>query len=113
MKTLKQLREFATKCNVRFEEHPIMKFFDYKLNENGELVKDYICVGCEFGMNNISGRSGSSEYQWVWFETCKEQPEENDNLWFRERYSQVNGKSYRDINARIAANDTIERRMNK
>lgn len=111
MKTLKELREFCNKCNVRFEEHPIMKDLGLFHFEDGELVKDLVCVGYEFGMNNITGRKGNSEWQWVWFETITENPGENDNLWFRERYSMANGKSYKDINNRMAANETIERRM--
>ena len=115
MITLKQLKDFCEKNNVRFEMHPqYSKPTDIMVYENGKYVwKEHrTLLGYEFGMNNIACRSGKSEWNWTWFETigCYEEPKDDTVFYFRERYSQVNGKSYTGWRESMKAEDTIMRK---
>lgn len=115
MKTLKELKNFCEKNNVRYEINPHYgKTYDIPTVEDGKLVwKEHrTLLGYEIGMNNISGKCGKSEWQWVWFEaTCFEELTDNVVFYFRERYSQVNGKSYKGWREAMNAENTIDRRM--
>ena len=120
MKTLKELKNFCEKNNVRYEINPIYSeprmIEQLEKDENGKIrltLKEHsTIVAYEFGMNNIAGRSGKSEWQWVWFESAiyPDQPSEDTIFWFRERYSMVNGMSYKAWRERMNALNTIERR---
>ena len=121
MKTLNELKSFCEKNNVRYEMNPlysepsmIEKFVE---DENGNykfrLVEHRTLIGYEFGMNNIAGKRGRSEWQWVWFETvaCFDEPKDDTQFWFRERYSMVNGETHKGWRESFNAENTIERRM--
>ena len=108
MITYKQLKEFTEKCGVRFELNPRYAKEGY-YNLDGKYIRPQI--GWFFGMNNISGRSGSSEYQWVWFSCLDDTLVDSSVFFFEERYSQVIGKSYTGWREGFRATDTIERRL--
>jgi hypothetical protein len=108
MITYKQLKEFTQKCNVRFELNPWFAEKGY-YNLDGKYTRPQI--GWYFGMNNISGRSGSSEYQWTWFNCLDDELTDESIFMFAERYSQVIGKSYKGWRESFRATDTIERRL--
>ena len=119
MKTYKELKDFCEAKNVRFEVNPLYsKPYEYLGFENGKAVwkQSRTFLGYEIGMCNIAGRNGRSEWQWVWFETiCFKEEEglkDETAFFFRERYSQVNGQSYKSFREGWNAEKTIERRMN-
>lgn len=110
MKTFAELKAFCEKNNVRYEINP--KRSDKWYNPYSRQFEDCI-LGWYFGMNNIAGKSGKSEYQWTWFYCyAAEKPTDESKFFFEERYSQVNGKSYKSVREEIQAEDCIERRMN-
>lgn len=111
---LQELRDFANTCNVRFEEHPIIeKGEEYYNPFSKEWITPEYVVGYEIGLNNISGRSGNAEWQWVWFETWREEVDGDTEMFFRERYSCNTGFSHKSFREGWKAEDTINRRMNK
>ena len=109
MKTLVELKAFCEKNNVRYELHKMMNRARYPW-ENEENDERYQ-VGWSFGMNNIAGRSGKSEWNWTWFECYGAELTDETAFFFVERYSQVNGKSNTGLRELIQAEETIERRM--
>lgn len=119
MKTLKELKNFCEKNNVRYEINAIYgKPFDILEYKDGKFkfVEHRTLLGYEIGMNNIAGKRGRSEWQWTWFETIgcfkeSEQPNDDTKFYFRERYSMVNGKSNKGWREAMKVEDTIERRM--
>ena len=116
MKTYKELKDFCETKNVRHEVHPIYsKPYECPELEDGKLVwKEKRCiVGYEFGMCNIAGRKGKSEWQWVWFETiyCPETMEDDVCFFFRNRYSQLTGQDHKGWREAVNAENTIELRM--
>lgn len=116
MKTFKELKDFCEKNNVRYELNAIYsKPYEYPAYENGKWVRkeSRTLLGYEFGMNNIAGRKGKSEWQWTWFETifCVDEIKDDDKFFFRARYSMVNGKEYKGWREDLNAENTIERRM--
>ena len=115
MKTLKELKNFCEKNNVRYEINPIygkpyetLEYVDGKF----KYVEHRTLLGYEIGMNNIAGKSGKSEWQWTWFETisCDENLTDDAKFFFRERYSMVNGTSNKGWRELLKAEDIIERR---
>ena len=62
-------------------------------------------------MNNIAGRKGLSEWQWTWYEMIDIELKDDSLFFFSERYSQVNGKSYKGFNEEWNAEQTMDRRM--
>ena len=111
---LSQLREFAKTCNVRFEEHQIIeKGEEYYNPFSKEWITPEYVVGYEIGFNNISGRSGVAEWQWVWFHTYKEEVNDDTDMYFRERYSMNTGESHKSFREGWNAERTIIRRMTK
>ena len=115
MITLKQLKDFCEKNNVRFEMNPqYSKPNDILVYEDGKKVRKEhrTLLGYEFGINNIACKSGKSEWNWTWFETicCFEEPTDETKFFFRERYSQVNGKSYKGWRESVKAVNTIIRK---
>ena len=108
MKTLAELKNFCEKNNVRYELNPMYAKNELKVF-TGEFEK--VQVGWYFGMNNIAGRKGKSEWNWTWFEAIGSEISDDTKFWFSERYSMVNGKSYKGWREEVAANETIERRM--
>ena len=121
MKTFNELKNFCEKNNVRYEMNPLYSepsmIEQFVKDENGNyhfrLVEHRTLIGYEFGMNNIAGKKGRSEWQWVWFETigCHEEVSDDTMFWFRNRYSQVNGENHKGWREEINAENTIERRM--
>ena len=116
MKTYKQLKEFCETKNVRYEVNPIYsKPYEYLAYEDGKAVwkENRILLRYEFGMCNIAGRKGRSEWQWVWFESilCFQELNDNTKFLFRNRYSQVNGVNYKGWREKCKAEHTIELRM--
>ena len=121
MKTLNELKSFCEKNNVRYEMNPLYSepsmIEQFVEDENGNykfrLVEHRTLIGYEFGMNNIAGKRGHSEWQWVWFETvaCFDEPKDDTQFWFRERYSMVNGETHKGFRESFNAENTIERRM--
>ena len=108
MKTFAELKEFCEKCNVKFELNP--KYGSEQYNPwTGEWEKPII--GYFFGMNNIAGRKGKSEWNWTWFEMVDFDLREDSLFFFCERYSMVNGKSYKGANELWNAEHTMNRRM--
>ena len=110
MKTFKELKDFCEKNNVRYEINPLYSepwYSPYDIEEHRTLI------GYEFGMNNIAGKNGRSEWQWVWFETigCCDEPQDDTMFWFRNRYSMVNGENHKGWREEMNAENTIERRM--
>jgi len=114
MKTLKELKNFCKKNNVRYEINPLYskpyEILDY-VDGKFKYVEHRTLLGYEIGMNNIAGKSGRSEWQWVWFETISCEPKDDTLFFFRERYSMVNGTSNKGLNEERNAENTIERRM--
>lgn len=115
MITLKQLKDFCEKNNVRYEMNPqYSKPTDIMVYEDGKYVwKEHrTLLGYEFGMNNIACKSGKSEWNWTWFETlcCWDEPTDETDMCFRERYSQVNGKSYKGWREAMKAENIIIRK---
>lgn len=109
MKTLAELKAFCETCNVRYELNPRYAKDDIYNIITGEFEK--VQVGWYFGMNNIAGRKGKSEWNWTWFESFGSEANDDTKFYFSERYSMVNGKSYKGWREDIAAIETIERRM--
>ena len=105
MKTYKQLKDFAEKNNVRFEVNPKWSG-EYYSHTEGKYVRDII--GYYFGLNNITGRKGKSEWQWVLYETYDTELTDESLFFFVERYSCVNGKSYKGFEERMRANGIIK-----
>lgn len=111
--TLSEIREFAKTCNVRFEEHPIIERGEGYYNPfSKEWVTPEYVMGYEIGLNNISGRSGNAEWQWVWFDTIKEEVDDNTQMFFRERYSMNTGETHKSWKEGWNAEKTMMRRMN-
>ena len=104
MKTYKQLKDFAEKNNVRFEVNPMWSKEYYNAGE-GRYTRDII--GYYFGLNNITGRKGKSEYQWVWYETFDTTLSDEVSFFFAERFSCVSGKAYKGWEERNRANNII------
>ena len=122
MKTLNDLKSFCEKNNVRYEMHPIYSepswIEQLVKDENGRirftLVEHRTLLGYEFGMNNIAGKSGRSEWQWVWYESifCSDEEPNGDTIFmFRNRYSMVNGENHKGWREEMNVENTIERRM--
>jgi len=121
MKTLNELKNFCEKNNVRYEMNPLYSepiiIEQLVKDENGKIrfamVEHRTLIGYEFGMNNIAGKSGRSEWQWVWFETigCFDEPKDDTKFCFRNRYSMVNGENHKGWREEWKAENTIERRM--
>jgi hypothetical protein len=116
MKTYKQLKEFCETKKVRYEVNPMYsKPYEYLAYEDGKVVwkESRTLLGFEFGMCNIAGRKGQSEWQWVWFETilCPKELEDDTTFFFRNRYSQVTGQDHKGWREGINAENTIEARM--
>lgn len=110
---LSELRNFAQACNVCFEEHPIIRKGEEYYNPfSKEWITPEYVVGYEIGLNNISGRTGVAEWQWVWFDTFKDEVDGNTEMCFRERYSMNTGKSHKSFREGWDAEKTINRRMN-
>lgn len=108
MKTLRELKNFCEKNNVRYEINTVYYPSDYDLPVEEREICKY-----EIGMNNIAGRNGLSNYQWVWFECYAfggKKLTDDCEMMFRERYSQVNAKSYKGWRESWAAEECIERR---
>lgn len=108
MKTLAELKNFCEKCNVRYEINPAYGTEFYNLS-TGKWEKSI--VGYYFGMNNIAGRKGRSEWNWTWFQCWDAELKDDSMFFFSERYSMLNAKSYKGANENWNANQTIERRM--
>lgn len=108
MKTLSQLKAFCEKCNVRYEINPIYSEETY--NPYSGNWEKYI-IGYFFGMNNIAGRKGKSEWNWTWYKSIGEELNDETHFYFEERYSMVNGKSYKGFNEDWNAEQTMARRM--
>ena len=118
MKTYKQLKDFCETKNVRHEVHTLYSEpYEYLAFEDGKAVwkENRTVLGFEFGMCNIAGRKGQSEWQWVWFETllCPNELEDDTKFIFRNRYSQVNGVNHKGWRESMNAENTIEARMRK
>lgn len=115
MKTYKELISFCEKNNVRYEVNAkYSEPYEYLKYENGKMVwkSERVLLGYEFGMNNIAGRKGKSEWQWVWYETIAfHRLEDDTKFYFKERYSQLNGKSYTSWRESAAAREIIAKRM--
>lgn len=109
MKTLAELKAFCEKNNVRYELNPHYAKDGFYNIITGEYEK--VQVGWFFGMNNIAGRKGKSEWNWTWFKSIGSEANDDTMFYFSERYSMVNGKSYKGWREDMAANETIERRM--
>lgn len=116
MKTLKELKNFCKKNNVRYEINPIYgkpyEILDY-VDGKFKYVEHRNLLGYEIGMNNIAGKNGKSEWNWTWFETfaCDDEIKDDTKFFFRERYSMVNGISNKGWREAFQAERTIERRM--
>lgn len=117
MKTYKEIKNFCETNKVRYVINTIYgKPYLNLFVEDGKAVwrEERTILGFEIGMCNISGKKGASAYQWVWYETllCPETLEDDTQLVFRERYSQLNGshKGWREANN---AENIINRRMIK
>lgn len=110
MKTYRELKAFAEKNNVKFEVNPIRIPYEYFDIEAMKHVTDYIEAGYYFGLNNIAGRSGASEWQWVWYKTTDREITDDSMFFFEERYSMVNGKAYHGVSEMLKAEMTIDRR---
>ena len=113
--TYAELKNFVESCGVRFELNPRMeKTGDIVKNpETGRWEDETYQSGWFFGMNNIAGRSGKSEWQWVWFRCYDEELTDESYFYFEERYSMVNGRAYKGVREWLNAVATIERRMEK
>lgn len=110
MKTYKELKDFAEKRGSKFKLNP--KFRELNLYDFfGNLQTEKEIFGYYFGIQNPSGRKGKSEYQWVWFETYKTEVNEDTIFYFEERYSMLNGKSYKGISEEIRINEMIEKAL--
>lgn len=106
----KELKKFVEKCNVRHELNPRYSESEYYDCIDHEFKRAQ--VGWYFGMNNISGRKGQNEWQWVWFTCWDDEVTDESVFFFSERYSQMVGRSYTGIKEDIRACEIIERRMN-
>lgn len=116
MKTYKELKDFCETKNVRHEVHPIYSEpYEYLACEDGKMVwkESRTILGFAFGMCNIAGRKGKSEWQWVWFETllCPSELENDTKFCFRNRYSQLTGQDHKGWREAVNAENTIEARM--
>lgn len=110
--TIKELRKFAKVCNVRLEEHQIVEEGESYYNPfSKKWVTPKWVQGYEIGLNNITGRIGTADWQWVWFYTWKEEVNEDTEMFFRHRYSMNNGKAYKSCTEAFRAEQIIRRRM--
>ncbi len=107
MKTLKELKDFCEKNNIRYEINPRYSDNGYYSCLDHEWKR--IQIGWWFGMNNISGTK-QGECQWVWFLSYEDNLEDANLFWFDQRYSMVTGQAHKGINESIRAINTIERR---
>ncbi len=110
MITYKELKEFTAKCNVKHELNP--RYCDSEYYSTITHKWERVQLGWYFGMNNISGKSGQNEWQWVWFSCLDDEITDESVFFFVERYSQMVGRSYKGIREDIRACETIKRRMN-
>ena len=115
MKTYKELKHFCETNNVRYEVNPLYsKPYEYPAYEDGKCVwkVSRTILGFEFGMNNISGRKGRTEWNWVWYETllCPKELEDDTKFCFRNRYNQAIGKNCKGWREEYKADMIIERR---
>lgn len=107
---LSELKTFCEKNSVRYEINA--KRSEKWYNPYSGEYEDCV-LGWYFGMNNIAGKAGKSEYQWTWYYCFdSEALTDNSDFFFEERYSQLNGKSYKGCREAIQADETIRRRMN-
>ena len=106
MKTLKELKDFCSKNGIRYEliEKFGSEIYDFDGNTHRPIM------GWYFGMNNIAGRKGLSEWSWTWFESYEEKLNDEAMFFFEKGYSQVNGKTYKGWNEEFKAMHIIERR---
>ena len=108
MFTYKQLKEVTEKCQVKFELSPRYADRGY-YNMDGKYVQPQI--GWWLGLNNISGRSGQSEWQWVWFTCLDDNLTDESKFFFDQRYSMAVGQVYRGWREGFRAFKTIEKRL--
>lgn len=108
MKTLAELKAFCEKNNVKYELNP-MYGKEYYNPYAGEWRKPQI--GWYFGMNNIAGKKGKSEWQWTWFQSTDDEATDESIFFFCERYSMLNGRSYTSGTEMLQAERIIERKM--
>lgn len=113
MITYKELKNFVETCGVRHELNPKKSTYEGIDIVDGKIkfVEKEMINGFFFGMNNISGRSGKSEWQWFWFECYDQEITDDSTFFFVERYSMVNGTSNKGFREGMKAIDTINRRM--
>lgn len=109
METFGLLKSFCERFNVRYEVNPYYAEEEVYNYETKKFEK--IQCGWWFGMENISGRKGKSEWNWVWFRCIGESLTEDKTFFFEERVSMINGKTYKGINEWLTATRTIRRRM--
>jgi len=106
MITYAQLKSIAEKNNCKVEVLPVYsKPVEYYAFEDGKLtIKEHRThLGFEIGVRNLYGRKGRSEWQWFWFSTfgCPETLEDDTELLFSHRYSQLTGKYHKGVWERI------------
>lgn len=116
MKTYSELKAFVEKTNCKFELNPLYSEYEHYNLISGEWETNKILKGYEFGIENPSGRSGISEYIYVWFEAFLLSDEElNDDtpFFFRNKHNWASGKDERGVMTGIRCEGRMERRMAK
>lgn len=106
MITYAQLKSIAAKNGCKVEVEQIFSKPWY----NPYSMEEYRTpLGFEVGIRNLYGRKGRSEWQWFWFKTslCPETLEDDTQLYFEHRYSQLTGKSNKGIWESINAHNYI------
>lgn len=115
MKTLKELKNFCEKNNIRYEIHTVYgQPYDSLEIVDGhyKFVEKRNIMGFTIGMNNIAGKKGQSEWQWTLFETigCYDEPTDDTMFYFSHRYSMLNGKYHKGWREHWKALEIIEKR---
>lgn len=103
-------KQFVEKLGVETEINPIVKHLSVDDDFLGHKEWAYTS-GYEIGIKNVSGRKGQAEYNWVWYETYGEELNDDTDLFFRYRFSQLNGKKFGGTREDVKALDSVARRM--
>ncbi len=113
MITYAELKKFVEIKGNKFELNPIKSEYDGIDLVDGEIksVKKEYITGYYLGINNLACRKGKSEWQWTWFKTISEELNDDTIFWFEERYSMINGKSYKGTLMGIDAEESIRKRV--
>lgn len=116
MITYAQIKSIAAKNGCKVEVSPInSKTHTRMVVKDGKYTwEDYTFIlGYKVGVQNLFGRKGRSEWQWFWFETlaCDETLDDDSQLLFIHRYSQLTGQYNKGLMERVKVMEFIDKNV--